>query len=204
MLLRSGKVLKPLAEPVEKVTQIPEDEMDLIKELKIFFRSLFYHCFTAIANKRRIDDIERTKGRKATLDEIIEWKADQTFWEAYFLKSRMSMASELPQPKLLQVFDCFAKQEHNLHEEDGLFIKMKSFVKDFLSWFYYSIDSKRMVTMMNENEDHPKKLYLQEIASEMASLAIHPIFNNLPSVFTWETFARFKSKVLLYSRRREP
>jgi hypothetical protein len=78
MLLRNGKVLKPA-----KRSNV-EDDMNIIKELKIFFRSLLYYSLADIGNRLRIDEIERTKGRKATLDELIEWQPNQTFWSVNF------------------------------------------------------------------------------------------------------------------------
>ena len=121
MLLRSGRILSPQTESEIKMVKLedtnPKDETEIIKELKMFFRSLFYHCCKDIGNKERIDDIERIKGRKATLDELINWKADESFWKEHFQKTLFRMQNELPATTLLQAFDYFVKYEYNIQLE---------------------------------------------------------------------------------------
>jgi hypothetical protein len=187
MLLRNGKVLKP-AKPSNV-----KDEMNIIKELKIFFRSLFYYYLTNIGNRLRIDEIERTKGRKATLDELIEWQPNQTFWQEYLKKAQFRMMVDLPVPALMKAFDCFVKQEHNLHGEEVEIPRIKHFVRNYLYYLYNHNNSWKMMNIMEEqkeglSENHPKRVYLQALASQLASEAAHPMYNNRPYARTWETF----------------
>ena len=197
MLLRSGRILSPKTESETKMVKLeetnPKAETEIIKELKIFFRSLFYHCCKDIGNKERIDDIERIKGRKATLDELINWGADESFWKTSFQKSWFRMLNELPSSKLLQAVDHFMKYEYNLQPQNPECVTLKSQLRSYLLELYIVNDSSKMLRLMDEQNQvknsTSKEIYLRELASDLSSQVVnHPLFNNQSNVISWDKF----------------
>ena len=152
MKLRSGKVLNPVAfkqkrevllgsKVTEMIVETTVTGLELnperVKELKCFFSSLFYHCCKNIGHKEWVDELERTKSRRVTCDEIFSWKADESFWKEYFQKIWFRMRCEIPRTTLLQAFEYFINHEYNLKSENPEGAMLKSLMGDFLCNLYY-------------------------------------------------------------------
>ncbi|XP_031555156.1 uncharacterized protein LOC116292058 [Actinia tenebrosa] len=217
MKLRSGRILNPvlfkrrtgqkaIANLVKQMENIKlekhQDEAGRIRELQTFFRFLFYRCCEDIANKERIDEIERTKGRKVTLDELIHWEADESSWQKTFQKVWFRMQRELPLLTLLQAFDSFMKYEHGSENLEYL----KPFLRNYLHELYDNNDSGKMIKLMqeiNHVKSHAfsvsdKKIYLQELASDLASQTINPLFDNHPIIISWDVFFQYSKSRCCY------
>lgn len=207
MKLRSGKILFPVTfkqkrEQISGESKITAKTIasqqvihqERLKELKAFFNSLFYHCCKNLGYKEWIDEIEQTKGRKITVDELVSWKADEHFWKENFEKTWLRMQSELPMATLLQAFDLFVNYEYSLLAENPESAMLKPRVRNRLSDLYYQSSSAKMLELMLEQNqidiDFSKKTYLQELASDLASKIVNLLFNK-PCMLTWDSF--FKS-----------
>lgn len=207
MKLRSGKTLYPVVfkhkgaqtlgekhtEMIVKTTVTePEINLERMKELKTFFTSLFYHCCKNIGYKEWIDEIERTKGRKVTVDELLNWKADESFWKENFQKTWFRVQREVPPTILLQAFDYFIAYEYDIKSDHPESVIMKGLVRNCICDLYYQNSSAKLLELMFEQNqidvDYSKKIYLQELASDLASQVVNPLFNNRPCLYTWEQF----------------
>lgn len=171
-----------------------EQEIETLEEIKSFFRFLFYHCCKNIGYKEWINTIEQTRGRKVFLDELLNWKADESFWRDNFQQIWFRMRRELPCSVLLQAFDFFVKNEYSIKPENPEFIKLKFVLRNYIAELYHHNNSIRILQLMHEQKqvdvDFRKKHYLRELASDLASQIVKPLFNNSPCTFTWDTFFR--------------
>lgn len=201
MKLRSGRVLIPVVtkrktdrktmndlkkiiESFKLQLKIASEDCQIIKEAKAFFRFLFYHSCKYHANKVRLEEIEKSLGRRPYLNEILNWKTDEAFWRENFQKAWIRMRSEFPSSKLLQAFYFFIKYEHPLQlEEPSVFARMKSQMEEYVEELYHQNNSARMVSMMYEQEQvktrafpiPDKKVYFIELADDLACQIVNPV-----------------------------
>jgi len=105
------------------------------------------------------------------------------------------MQSEIPQTTLLEAFNYFIEYEYNLEPKNNESTFMKSLIRDYLSDLYDENSCSKLLELMFQQEqidvDFKKKVYLEELASDLSSQVVNPLFNNRSCLFTWERF--FKS-----------
>jgi len=130
MELRSGKILTAVLPKTKQQNDsgfttsqhYEEQANNTLEEIKTFFKSLFYYCCKNIGYKEWLDDIERTKGRKVLLDELLDWNDNELFWKQNFVQTWLRMQNEVPCPVMLEAFDVFLKYEYNMELENPGFI----------------------------------------------------------------------------------
>lgn len=176
--------LKKMIENFKFQLKIQSEECKIMKESKAFFRFLFYHSCKYFGNKIRLEEIEKSKGRRPYLDELSKWKADEAFWRETFQKAWIRMREEIASSTLLQAFYYFMKFEHPLQlQEPGVFGRMKGTLARYLQELYHQNNSARMVDLMHQQEQvktrassiPDKKVYLMELADDLACQIVNPI-----------------------------
>lgn len=222
MELRSGRILQPVTfkrkvdrRAITNVVKMMENlsieekdqrvEAEIMGDLKIFFRFLFYQCCEDLGNKVRLMDIERTQGRKPNFYELMNWKADNFFWLTTFQEALRSMRLKLPLPLLLEAFDVFMKFEHVPQNPQSDFA-MRSALEKYLLEFYENSSSDKMIQLMEEIKQvksHPfsvtdRKIYLQELACDLASQTTNPWFNDHPNIISWDVFFQYSKSRCCY------
>ena len=217
--LRSGRILKPVVFKrkltrkviVDITTKMhhlkleadkdPRHESDLLTELKLFFRSLFYHCCKDIAIEEKIDHIKRTQGRKATLDELLFWKAGTVFWLANFERMWVRMQRELPSSALFQFFRCYMENEHN-HLQRDEYISLETELRKYVHELYCNNDSTQILKLMAEQSalkyHNNKKVYIQELAKSLAHETSSNLPYNHPYVICCDTFFKTAKATCCY------
>ena len=102
------------------------------------------------------------------------------------------MLNELRLSTLLQAFDHFMKYEYNLQPKNPECVKLKSHLRNYLLELYVVNNSSKMFRLMDEQNQvknsTSKEIYLQELASDLSSQVVNPLFNNQPNVISWDKF----------------
>ena len=225
MKLRSGRVLvsvsfkpktdrktmnnlKKMIENFKFQLKIQNEECKITKESKAFFRFLFYHTCKYFGNKVRLEEIEKSKGRRPYLEELFKWKADEAFWRETFQKAWFRMRKEIATSTLLQAFYYFLKFEHPLQlQEPGVYGPMKGAMASYLKDFYHQNSSARMVLLMRELEEvktrafpiSDKKVYLNELADNLACQIVNPVARELhPNDIPWNQIFEYSKAGCCY------
>ena len=147
----------------------------------MFLSSLFYKCCESTAHDLWLKDIERILYREPTWEELEEWKADKTFWKNHFPRTWAFIRKKLPCSMLLQVFDSFVKHELNLEPEHQEAVTLKHFSLNVLKDLYNNNNLTKTIALMYEHKicgNCGKKLYLHELAEELAYAITEPLIEN--------------------------
>ena len=200
--------LKELIESFKLQLKIQHEECKIMKESKAFFRFLFYHTCKYFGNKVRLEEIEKSKGRRPYLEELLNWKPDEAFWRETFQKAWFRMREEIASSTLLQAFYYFLKFEHPLQlQEPGVYGPMKGAMASYLQDFYHQNSSERMVLLMRELEEvktrafpiSDKKVYLNELADDLACQIVNPVARELhPKVLPWNQIFEYSKARCCY------
>lgn len=197
MKLRSGRIIrkvptkKEIKNLIENFNQLKittEEECKIMKESKTFFRFLFYNTCKYFGNNMRLEEIEKSKGRKPYINEYLNWNDDEAFWMEMFQKSWNRMREEITSSTLLRAFYHFLKNEHpNQLEKPQSFARMKNEIARYLQKLYHQNNSARMVKLMHQQEQvkartfplADKKVYFMEVTDCLARHITSPVMKEL-------------------------